>query len=72
MKFYLLSDKDNTLYGGYKNKTHYWCTLVEYAKAYPTYHQANLALLALDRAYKNVGYYTTKIIDENEASKYVY
>jgi hypothetical protein len=59
---------DSTYYTGTRKEDDAigWSRDINDAVFYPTYHQATLALLAVDRAYGEVGYYTLEVLEVPE------
>lgn len=65
MAWGVYSPMDKTYYTGTIAGAIGWSSSAANAVPYPTYHQAVLALLIVDRAYDGVGYYTTKVVELN-------
>jgi hypothetical protein len=69
MRWYLRVPQDGTLYAGEHDGDHIWTIDPLRAKSWPSHHQATLAGIALDRAYEDVGFYTTEVVSEKDLWK---
>lgn len=66
-QWYLQCPQDHTIFAGYtKDGAVSWTLDKAGAKPFPSYHQATLGQIGLDRHYDGVGYYTTEIVSEQD------
>lgn len=61
-RWYVRCPQDDTFYCGTTAEGHEWSLDYRHGPGWPTHLQATLAMMAMERAYGGVGYYSAEVV----------